>query len=242
MDEPYRLIDGDDASGLLAIADHASGQVPGDIDLGIDEALLAKHIAIDIGIDRLTELVTAKLGCPAVVATVSRLVVDLHREAGHPGVIPEASDGHAIPGNASLDAAQRAARIDRFWRRYHDRITAEIDARNPAMLFTLHSFTPRLERAPGAPRPWQTGILYNLDERAPRIAIPLLEALGLRVGDNEPYSGKHLNATMNAHAEARGSPYLAIEVRNDLIGDEEGARKWADILAPVIAETRDAFV
>lgn len=240
--EPYRLIDGNDESGLLAIADHASDHVPGDIDLGIGEALLAKHIAIDIGIDRLTELVASRLGCPAIVATISRLVVDLHREAGHHAVIPEASDGHAIPGNAALDAAQRAARIDRFWHRYHERIAAEIAARSPAMLFTLHSFTPQLESDPEQPRPWQTGILYNSDGRAPRIAIPKLRALGLCVGDNEPYSGVELNATMNAHAEARGLPYLAIEVRNDLIGDEEGARKWADILAPVIAETRDAFV
>jgi predicted N-formylglutamate amidohydrolase len=82
-----------------------------------------------------------------------------------------------------------------------------IDAFEPQMLFTLHSFTAQLETRSDQTRSWHAGILYNQDERAPRIAIPKLEALGLIVGDNEPYSGRELNATMNLHAEARGLPY-----------------------------------
>jgi len=57
-------------------------------------------------------------------------------------------------------------------------------------------------------RPWHVGVLYNEDDRAARVAIPLLEAEGLMVGDQEPYSGRLLNATMNRHAEAEGRPYL----------------------------------
>lgn len=241
MDESWTDIAGDPASRLLLIADHASNRVPPGIDLGIDAALLAKHIAIDIGVAALSRHVAALLGCPAILANVSRLVVDLHREADNPAAIPDASDGHAIPGNAHLGAQGRAERISRFWEPYHRHIDEAVASAAPRMLFTLHSFTPRLESTPRPERPWQVGILYNRDERAPRVAIPKLEALGLTVGDNEPYSGRHLNATMNRHAEARGLPYLAIEVRNDLIADEAGARKWAGILAPVIAGTRDAL-
>lgn len=241
MQDVYREIAGDSASGLMLIADHASNRVPVDIDLGVHPSILDKHIAVDIGIDRLSALVAEALGCPALIANISRLVVDLHREHDNPAATPAYSDGHHVPANAALDEGSRAARIDRFWHPYHRRASAMIDAFAPQMLFTLHSFTPRLETRSEEARPWHAGILYNQDDRAPRIALPKLKALGLHVGDNEPYSGRELNATMNLHAEARGLPYLAIEVRNDLIADEEGARKWAEWLVPVIAETRDAL-
>ena len=64
-----------------------------------------------------------------------------------------------------------------------------------------------------------------------RIAIPLLKAEGLEVGDQQPYSGKLLNYTMNRHAEADGRPYLGIEVRQDQIGDAAGQAVWAERLA-----------
>ena len=73
-------------------------------------------------------------------------------------------------------------------------------------------------------------MLYNQDDRAARIAIPLLEAEGLIVGDQQPYSGQLLNYTMNRHAEADGRPYLGIEVRQDQIGDLAGQAVWAERL------------
>ena len=53
-------------------------------------------------------------------------------------------------------------------------------------------------------------------------------------GDNQPYSGKLLNTTMNRHAEANGIPYLGIEVRQDLIDTQAGVERWSAILAPMI--------
>jgi predicted N-formylglutamate amidohydrolase len=76
-------------------------------------------------------------------------------------------------------------------------------------------------------------LLYNEDDRAARHAIRLFEAQGCMVGDNVPYSGKDLNATMNRHAEAHGRPYLAIEIRNDLIADEAGQSRWSAMVADV---------
>ena len=60
-------------------------------------------------------------------------------------------------------------------------------------------------------------------------------------GDNEPYSGKTLNATMNWHGEANRLPYLGLEVRQDLIDHDRGVAHWAGVLAPIIAEVRDAL-
>ena len=85
-------------------------------------------------------------------------------------------------------------------------------------------------------------MLYNEDERAARVAIPLLEHAGVITGDNLPYSGRLLNATMNRHAEANGIPYLGLEVRQDLIGNEAGVARWAEVLVPVIRATRAALL
>src|SRR3569623_2848595 len=102
--------------GVLLICDHASNAVPDDIDLGIAPVLLDKHIAIDIGAGPVTEALAARRDAPALLATVSRLVIDLHRQPDHPGLMPPVSDGHPIPGN---DRADRAERIARFHRPYH---------------------------------------------------------------------------------------------------------------------------
>ena len=69
----------------------------------------------------------------------------------------------------------------------------------------------------------------------------MLEAAGLNVGDQLPYSGQLLNATMNRHAEAHGRPYLAVEIRNDLIAEEAGQERWAAIIAEVAQQVREAL-
>lgn len=219
--------------GIVAVCDHASNDVPQGIDLGIAPELLDLHIAWDIGAADVTERLATEYGIPAHLACVSRLVIDLHREEDSPGLIPERSDGHAIPGNLP-DAlgADRQARIDALYRPYHAALAEWLDAAQPELILSIHSFTPELESRP-EDRPWHVGLLYNQDARAARLAIHLFEEQGLIVGDNEPYSGHLLNATMNRHAEAHRRPYCAIEIRNDLIAEEAGQARWAALVAEV---------
>jgi predicted N-formylglutamate amidohydrolase len=215
--QPWIDIDGAPDSPLLLIADHASNHVPPEVELGIKPDLLDLHIALDIGVAELGGGLCAKLGCPGILGGVSRLVVDLNREEDAPHIIPTASDGHAIPGNA-IGHAERMARIERYWKPYHARVAEQIARQRPAMLISLHSFTPQLATRPEEARPWEVGILYNEDDRAARIAIPMLESRGIAVGDQLPYSGKLLNATMNLHGEANEIAYLGIEMRQDVMG------------------------
>jgi predicted N-formylglutamate amidohydrolase len=99
VNEVFIEISGQADSGLMLIADHASNRVPDDIDLGVHPSVFEKHIAVDIGIDRLSVLVTEALGCPALIANISRLVVDLHREQDNSAAIPVHSDGHDARGS-----------------------------------------------------------------------------------------------------------------------------------------------
>jgi predicted N-formylglutamate amidohydrolase len=228
------LIEGG-ASDLLLLCDHASNAVPDDIDLGIDPALLDLHIAIDIGAAPLTRALAKRLDAPAILGTVSRLVLDLHREPEHLNLIPIHSDGYEIPGNLRIE---REDRLARFHVPYHRCIAERIAAQCPGLILSIHSFTPRLE-TDASHRPWEVGILYNQDERAARPAIDWLRAQGLITGDNEPYSGKLLNATLNRHAEGNHIPSIAIEVRNDLIRDAAGVQRWTDILAQLVDHLRN---
>lgn len=230
-----RILPGAD-TGILLLCDHASNSVPPGIDLGIPRDLLDRHIAVDIGAGPLTEALATALGAPAILATASRLVIDLNRPLDHPGLIPQASDGHKIPGNANPDRAARIA----LYTPYHAAIEAQIAAARPLLIAAIHSFTPALE-TDGTPRRWQVGILSNTDRRAADLALPLLVARGLVVGDNAPYSGRHLNATLDRHGEANGIASLSVEVRNDLLRDAAGVATWSGILADVLARVRNGL-
>ena len=230
--EPYRIIGEPRFGGILIVADHASNRVPEDIDLGIDQALLYLHIAHDIGVVGVATRMVTRPGTAAFLGNVSRLVCDFNREPHAPAIVPIASDGHAVPGN-SLSREAHEARLNRFYHPYHAALAALLDDKPPALILSLHSFTPNLASNPDEQRPWQVGVLYNQDDRAARLAIPMLEAEGLIVGDQQPYSGKLLNATMNRHAEAEGRPYLGVEIRQDGIAGAAGQAVWAERLGRV---------
>ena len=237
MSEAFVRIDGG-AEDILIVGDHASARVPDDIDLGLDEALLREHIAVDIGVAEVSRLLAKRLECTAILGGISRLVIDLNRDEEAPGLMPLTSDGHAIPGNRDADTD---ARMRRFYRPYHAEIASALNGMSAPFIMSVHSFTPRLMSDPRQQRPWEIGILYNRDDRAARIAIPLLEEAGLIVGDQQPYSGQLLNATMNRHAEANGIPYLGIEMRQDLVSDAAGQARFADLLCPIALACRSAL-
>jgi predicted N-formylglutamate amidohydrolase len=226
---PFRQIGDIRPGGIVCVGDHASNHVPDGIELGIDPALMREHIAIDIGVEAVAERLARDYGIAAHLACVSRLVCDFNRVESDPAVVPEHSDGHLIPGNAGADVEQRLAA---YHRPYHDGLAAFIAKAQPRLILSLHSFTPAL-RSCEKPRPWEVALLYNQDDRAARHAIRLFAAEGLTVGDNEPYSGRDLNATMDRHAEAHGIPYCAIEVRQDQIEDKPGQTRWAAAIAQV---------
>ncbi len=220
--------------GILILCDHASNHIPPPLaGLGLAPEVLARHIAHDIGAAAVTRRLSALLDAPAILATVSRLVIDLNRAPDAADAIPARSDGVVIPGNRGLDATARQARIDACFAPYHDacerQLAAMLGRGEHPIVIGLHSFTPEMN---GTPRPWPVGFLYNRDPRLFCAMRPLLEAdYGLEVGDNEPYSGTELYYSMHRHGEAHGLVQATIEIRQDLITDAAGQARWATILA-----------
>ena len=195
--------------------------------------LLDTHIAVDLGVEGVADRLARRHAIPAHIATVSRLVCDLHRREDEEAVVPFSSDGHTIPGNIGADIEKR---LERFHRPYHDAMAKWLDAARPELIVALHSFTPALETS-DEERPWDVALLYNQDDTAALQAIRLFEEEGLTVGNNQPYSGKQLNATMDRHAEAHGRPYLTIEIRQDLLATEAGQARWAALVADIANRT-----
>jgi predicted N-formylglutamate amidohydrolase len=235
--ESYEALEGDLAGGLLILVDHASNYVPPEYaDLGLPRSELGRHIAYDIGAGPLGRLLAERFAAPALFTTFSRLLIDANRGEDDPTLVMRLSDGAVVPGNSSADAAEIARRTARFHAPYHAAAAGMVDAMlasgNPPAILAIHSFTPVWK---GARRPWHAGVLWDKD---PRLAVPLMDGLcrerGLRVGDNEPYSGALKNDTLYRHGTMRGLAHALIEVRNDLICDPAGVLEWADRLEPVL--------
>ena len=234
---PVDLIEGDAGGGLVIVCDHADNRLPAEYgDLGLPAAEFTRHIAYDPGAAAVARDLAERLGAPAVLSTFSRLLIDANRGEDDPTLIMRLSDGTVVPGNAAVDAAERARRIARYHAPFHHAIDAAIgkaDAagRTPALV-SIHSFTPVWR---GVLRPWHAGILWDAD---PRLAEPLVAALRadatLVVGDNEPYSGVLAEGTMHRHGTKRGLAHALIEIRQDLIGGENEVAAWAERLAAIL--------
>ena len=112
-----------------------------------------------------------------------------------------------------------------------DTLTAE---HNDPFIVSVHSFTDRLMGAPDI-RPWELAVLWRHDEPTARKFIAEAAALtGWTIGDNEPYSAFELNYTVDRHLAPRGLRHLTLEIRQDLIGDDNGILRVGAQLAEVI--------
>lgn len=230
IDAPFMVLGTPREGGFLVIGDHASNLIPANVDLGLDPALLNDHIAYDLGVSEVAHLITQDPSFSAFLGSYSRLVVDLNRDEQDAAVMPRQSDGIVVPGNA-VEMLELETRLACFHRPYHERLEQLLAQCRPSLILSLHSFTPALKSNPNEARPWQIGVLYNVHETASKLAIPYLEEAGYIVGDQLPYSGKLLNATMNRHAEANHIPYIGIEMRQDLASDAAGQARYARVLS-----------
>jgi predicted N-formylglutamate amidohydrolase len=238
---PVRVLRPEARSDFFLTADHAGRAIPHRLgDLGLPETERARHIAWDIGIAGVTEMLSETLDAAAILQVYSRLVIDCNRRPEWESAIPTVSELTAIPGNAGIGPEERESRRREIFQPYHGKIVRLLDRRAHAgrrtVLVAMHSFTPVFK---GAARDVEVGILYNPDARdirLPHIMLDLLRAEGdLTVGDNQPYAiTGSSDYTVPVHGEERGLPHVEIEIRQDLIADAAGQAAWATRLANLL--------
>ncbi len=96
----------------------------------------------------------------------------------------------------------------------------------------------------GVQRAMHAAILYNRDRRFAGLMLDRLRLeQGLVVGDNSPYFvSDETDYTVPHHAEARGLPYVEIEIRQDLIVDQRGQFEWATRIGRALQDAEKAFL
>ncbi len=204
-------------TGLVLSCEHASWQLPPDVDLGVDPDVRSSQAGWDHGAFEIVEQLGEALGLAVHAGVFTRMFVDLNRPAAHADVIPTNSYGAIVPGNARLTAGDRAARIALFHAPYWDAIRREVAGRlhggGACLHLSSHTFDPSLDPAQ---RQFDIGVLYDPShafeaDLAERLMFQL-RAAGLDVRANQPYTGVGPAVCTALRIENAGKLYAGIEI------------------------------
>ena len=224
-------------TGLVLSCEHASWTLPPGIDLGVPPAVLRSQAGWDHGALDIANQLSEAVGLPVHTGAFSRMFVDLNRAPANPDVVPLVSYGAAVPGNATLTAEERAARIAAFHAPYWDAVRRDVAARlrdrGRVLHFSSHSFDPELDPQQ---RTFEVGVLYDPAhafeaELAERLLFQLRGA-GLDVRANQPYNGVG-PAICTALRRELGARYAGIqfETSHAVTHRSGGCARVADAIA-----------
>ena len=231
-ESPFIAVNAEGRSPFVLICEHASNTIPKALGtLGLPESGLTRHIAWDIGAEKVARLLSRLMDAPLLLQRYSRLAYDCNRPPESPDAIPEVSELTTIPGNKKLSPEDKLARAREIYRPFHDGVSAVLDARaaggQKSLVVSIHSFTPVYK---GKPRSVELGILHDRDTTLSSKLIKSFPNVDARL--NEPYGPKDgVLHTLNLHGFARGLQHAMIEIRNDLVATDRGQDEWAQRLS-----------
>lgn len=172
---------------------------------------LASHRGYDLGALRFARQLARATGAPLLVATNSRLLVDLNRSPHNPAVFSTRT--------RALPRAERRALLERYHRPHWERVRCEVERLGrrgrPVLHVAVHSFTPVLGPVP---RDFELGLLYDSGRSRER-ALAREWQLRLRAADpalrvrrNAPYRGGSDGLTTSLRRRYRPGRYLGTEL------------------------------
>lgn len=226
---------------LLFVCEHASSRLPERLGtLGLSKEALESHIAWDPGALAVARLLAERFDATLVHQRFSRLVYDCNRPPESDAATPVVSEVYEVPGNGTMSAAERQARVEEIYEPFHDAVSRLVGDRKAAgrrpVLVTMHSFTPVYF---GEPRSVEIGILHDADSRlADRMLAAAADGdVGYDIRRNEPYGpADGVTHSLIEYGIRFRVPNVMIEIRNDLIRNEIGQRVMADYLAGLLAK------
>lgn len=201
------------------------------------QRLLNSHQGLDIGARDAARYLQRRLDAPLICATVSRLLVDLNRSIGHPGLFSECTRG--------LAQSIRQEILSRHYVPYRslvgEWIAARLRRRERVIHISVHSFAPVLD---GERRRADVGLLYD---PASLVEVKLCRAwataLAARDGvwsvrRNYPYRGTSDGHVVELRRRFRDGRYLGIELELNqarLRQDRSRAALLRDVAATLAA-------
>jgi predicted N-formylglutamate amidohydrolase len=254
---------------LLLVSVHEGDYIPPSLHdhlgraLGIgDPADLHRHIAIDHGIREVTRRVAASTRAHVFRATHSRLVADVNRFPDEADCVAPVADGTDIPMNKALDKAGRDARLASYYVPVIDGLKTfvqQVATHNSAEPFVvcMHSFARQLAKDDQPKR--HDVCVFSYPEFGPLLrAAAFVRVLReqqpeLVIGFNEPFSARTPGLSTAPDDTRLASPpsyygvierhnvqnHFALEICQDLIADEAGQNRMADIVTRALSSTFD---
>jgi predicted N-formylglutamate amidohydrolase len=232
---PALVVNGGGRSSYVLVCEHASNRLPRSLGtLGLPEPELQRHIAWDIGAEKVARLLSRRMDAPLVLQRYSRLAYDCNRPPDSADAMPEISETTHIPGNRHLSPDDKLMRTRKIYRPFHASIADLLDRRaaegTRSMVVTIHSFTPVYK---GTPRAVELGILHDRDRGLADELIASFPTVDARL--NEPYGPDDgVLHTLKLHALPRGLRHAMIEIRNVFLLDERGQVEWAERLSAAL--------
>ena len=231
---PTEVIPGDSDSRLLLICEHASGMLPpGWCWPASDRHLSTDHWGVDVGIARFTRKLAERLSVPAILASISRLLIDCNRTTDSDTLFRRAADGSPIWLNQGLSPRERLTRIESVYEEYHTAVDLMCERHKPELILSMHSYTASYE---GTPRAVQVGVLHDGEAALAELWADRLGALlpGYDVRINEPWSGigGYMYSAVE-HATRSNAVAMELELRNDLLTSSE-AQDLLEALASLL--------
>lgn len=203
-------------SRVVLSCEHARADLPPGFQPGLAPAELQGHLAWDPGAVEVAHELALALGAPLVAGTVSRLLVDLNRRVGDPGLVPARSFGTEVPGNQGLSAAELERRVAAFHAPYRRSLQAEVAAavaQGGCVHLSVHSYTPVLG---ASERRYDLGLLFDpgreAEVRLARLLQGALRTAGFDARLNEPYLGVDEGCTTWLREQHDGSVYAGLEL------------------------------
>jgi predicted N-formylglutamate amidohydrolase len=229
--------------GLVLSCEHASWNLPDDLDLGVPLDVLRSQASWDHGAHEIAARLADATHTHLHAGAFSRMFVDLNRGPDHPDVIPLVSYGAPVPGNVHLTAADRAARLAGhhapYWDAVRRDVVARLDAHGSVLHLSSHTFDPALDPER---RTFPVGVLYDPAhafeaELAERL-LRRLRAAGLDARANEPYRGVGYALCTSLRGELAGRAYAGIQLETShaVTHTPGGCARIADAVLPLLGE------
>ena len=178
-----------------------------------------------------------KLKQSCIFSNFSRLLIDPNRKKTDKDLIVSNTFDIQIPINSSIGKKEKDSRVKNFYNIYHDKISKLVKNKEKkykkVFIISIHSFTKKNQTFN---RGVEVGLLWNKNMNLLLYIQKRLSDLGVHYGRNYPYSGFHYNYTLDKHSRNGYIDNIAIEIRNDLINDIKGIKKYTMLFSNIFKE------